>query len=480
MLIVFVVAFDVAAFFQWADGSFQSEFGGHPDAAEHYLSGMRVHDAAVRAWDRARAGSGISVSEPIAALRRTPAFDVAQGAWMLLFGTSRVAALLFMAALAAATTTLIFGAVRSELGHWAAVVASVLWLCAPAVRQSYETILPGLLGAFVFTAAMLLWARLIDERTPRFAVFGRWLATGVVLAGGCVLAVALAVSMEIKAGDPRAAGLFLKECTSLLGIAAAVFVLAGVVIRRRSDERVTTLWLAMAALVAGVLFARWMKAGIPDVRLLVVATPALAMLATRGVISMSTMVDSKTAPEGERPRRQALWLVLLLLLALPPSLIDWQRKDWHGFGPIALTLVEQSHGPARVLVISDPRGEGILISEIAMRDGARQISIERGSQTLVESGGPEPRRKPLERFLEDEELFAYLTAGRIGYIVLDRAVPEESRAGYHDQALRVMEGNIRNFWPLCDSPVIRDGEPQGHPLRVFRVLPSDGALLQRP
>src|ERR1043166_10128302 len=111
LLIAFVVAFDIAAFFQWADGAFQSEFGGHPDEAAHYVNGVRVRDVAVRAWDHARSGGGISLRQPASALTRTPVFDVAQGGWMLAFGTSRIAVLLFMAALAAGTALLIFSTV---------------------------------------------------------------------------------------------------------------------------------------------------------------------------------------------------------------------------------------------------------------------------------------------------------------------------------------------------------------------------------
>jgi hypothetical protein len=477
LLFAFVVAFDVAAFFQWADGAFQSEFGGHPDEAAHYVIGVRVRDAAVRAWDHARSGGGISLRQPAAALARTPVFDVAQGGWMLAFGTSRLAVLLFMAALAAATALLIFSTVRREFGEWAAVVAATLWLCAPAVRESYETILPGLLGAFVFSGAVLLGARLLDAGGPRFTASGRWIGTAVVIGGGCVLLIALEVTCKIRPGDRQAALLFLKECAFVLGIAVAVFALAGVVIRRRSEARTSVLWMALAALVAGVLFARWMKAGIPDVCVLIVATPALAILATRGAVSLAGIVGSKTAV-GEQSRRKALWLLLLLLLSLPPHLLTGRQKDWEGFGPIAITLIGQAQGAERVLVVSDSHGEGMLISEIAMRDHERQITIERGSETLVEAPGPEPRARPLERFLEDDQLLAHLAAGSIRYIVLDSSVPAPGHAGYHDQALRVLEGNVRNFWPIYESPVVRDGEPQGHPLRIFRVLPLNGVQLQ--
>ena len=475
LLIAFVIAFDVAAFFQWADGAFQSEFGGHPDEAAHYLSGTRVRDAALHVWDRT---SEDGLFHPVAALRRTPAFEVALGGWMLVFGTSRIAVLLFMAALAAATTALIFGAVRRELGDWAAVVASLVWLCAPAVRESYGTILPEQFGAIILTGAALLWARLMDAGNLRRITVSKWIGKAAALGCGCVVAFAFAVALKIAPGDPRAALSFLKECASVLGIATVAFAISGAVVRRRSDAPPGTTWVAVIALVAGVLFARWMKAGNPDVRVLIVATPALAMLAARGAVSLAGIVGSQTAIAGEHSRRRALWIFLLLLLALPPDLLHPRQKDWRGFGPVALTLIEESHGPARVLVVSDPRGEGMLLSEFAMRDRARQITVERGSRTLTESTSSEPNGMPAQRFLEDEQLFAYLLSGRIRYIVLDSAVPQDVRAGYHDQMLRVLEGNVRSFWPITDSPIIRDGEPMGHPLRIFRVMKSDDAQLQ--
>ena len=486
LLIAFIVAFDVAAFFQWADGAFQSEFGGHTAEAAHYLAGMSVRDAAR--------------DHHSAALRHTPAFDLVQGGWMLVFGTSRIAVMLFMAALAAATATLIFGTVLREFGNWAAVVASLLWLCAPAVRESYETILPEQFGAFLLTGAGLLWARLVEENNRSVALQSceetpsspgtpsatsrwqsascKWIRTAAMLIGGGVLTFAFAVARGLVPGDARAASHFLMECAFVLGITAAAFALAGVVIRRRPDERTGMVWVAMIALVAAVLLSRWMKAGLPDVRVLIVATPALAMLAARGAVSLAGIVGSQTAIAREYSRRKALWLLLLLLLALPPALLHPREKDWHGFAPIALTLIEESRGTVRVLAVSDPRGEGMLISEIAMRDPARQITVERGSESLTDPAGSAPRGRPLERFLEDEQLFAHLTSGRIQYIVLDSAVPQESRAGYHDQVRRVLEGNVRSFWPIYDSPIIRDGEPQGHPLRIFRVMKPEGAELQ--
>ena len=461
LLIAFVVAFEMAAFFQWADGAFQSEFGGHPDEAAHYLTGQGARDSAAASTPAAHAGAGSRV------------FDLALGGWMHAFGKSRIAAMLFITVIAAATATLIFGAVRRESGDWAAAVASLLWLGAPAVRGSYETILPEQLGAFILTGTALLWTRRMDDGSPRRIAAARWIGAAAMLGIGCLLASGTMIALKITPGDPRAAWSFLKECVSVPGIAVAVFAVTGIVLGARGG----VVWAAMAALVAGVLFAQWMKAGVADVRVLIVATPALAMLAARGAVALAGITGSHTATAGGKSRRRALWIFLLLLLALPPDLLSPWQKDWRGFGPAADALIAESGGTAHVLVVSDPLGEGMLLSEIAMRDGARQITVERGSETLADPEAAVPHGTG-QRFHEDEQLFAHLTSGRIRYIVLDSVVPGGSRAAYHEQVRRVLEGNVRSFWPICDSPLVRNGEPQGHPLRIFRVMQSPGAELQ--
>ena len=475
LLIVFVVAFDVAAFFQWADGAFQSEFGGRADEAQNYFAGLHTRDALVRTPERAGDGEKFSVAS---APDRKWGFSHALGGWMAVFGASRIAVLLFMAALAAATVTLIFYAVHREHGDWAAAVASLLWLCAPAVRESFETILPEQSGALILTGAALLWARMVDEGSLRRTAVPKWIGAAALLVLGCILAFVIAVSVKAVPGHSRAAGIILRECVSVLGIAATVFAIVGAVIRPRAEAQAGAVRVAMVALVAGVLVARLVKFAIPDVRVLIVATPALAILAARGAVALAGIVGSKAVVPAEVSRRRTLWLFLLLLLALPMDLLHAWQKDWRGFGPAALTLIEESHGPARVLVVSDARGEGMFASEMAMRDGERQITVERGSETLAQSVGETPGGRPEQRFIEDGELLAYLTSGRIRYVVLDSAVPYEGHAGYHDQARRVLEGNVRNFWPAFDNAIIRDGELHARALRIFRVMRGDGAELQ--
>jgi hypothetical protein len=205
-------------------------------------------------------------------------------------------------------------------------------------------------------------------------------------------------------------------------------------------------------------------------RSLIPATPALAMLAVAGAVSLAGIGAAHAPTARSRRRREILWVLLLLLLATPQSILHNHPKEWQGFGPIAITLLDEAPRDARVLVVSDPRGEGMLLSEIAMHDRRTGISIERGSKTLVDPTRLSPRGRPLERFLDDEHLAAYLAGRGFHYIVVDGTVPEKSQAGYHDQVRTLIEENSRKFWPIYQSPITRDGEPQGHPLRIFRVI----------
>jgi hypothetical protein len=179
----------------------------------------------------------------------------------------------------------------------------------------------------------------------------------------------------------------------------------------------------------------------------------------------------------EQRRRETLWVVLLLLLALPP--LAWplvtrgmEKKGFTGFQMVAEELLASASPGAHILVSSDASGEGMLISEIAMRDQRPNLVIERGSAALVDQSTKRwDGRQLRSRFLDDESLLAFLTASKLEYIVLDDAVPEPKRADYHDQLRRVIRENIGTFFfPIQESPVSREGEPLLPPIRVYRIL----------
>ncbi len=469
-LLVLFIAFDAAVLLQWECGAFQSELGSHRDEAVHFLAGVRIREKITGSEKRAGAVAEDGSREELAASARAPVFPLALGGWMAAFGGTRTAALLFMAALAGVTAMIIFCTVRGALGEVAAGAAALLWLCAPATRESFSAILPEQL--YALAASLLLWAQTLGARGepgPQAARAHRIvnIASLLVIAG--VVALAGGIAFSLLPGDASTASLFLKDCAAVPGIAVAAFALAGIAIRTSPDARPSTVWPAAAALVAGVLVARWLKSHDTDTRVLVVALPALAVLAVRGAFALAASIGDRAAIAAERPRRQRLWLALLVMLAFTADFITRRQKDWQGFRAVARTLVEESAPGTRVLVVSDAIGEGMLLSELAVLDREGNVLVERGSRTLALPPDDTTHGRPAQRFIEDEQLLAHLHSGRIRYIVIDTAVPQDIRGSYHDQARRVIEDNIRSFWPLYDSPLTRNGEPMGHPLRIFRV-----------
>ena len=160
--------------------------------------------------------------------------------------------------------------------------------------------------------------------------------------------------------------------------------------------------------------------------------------------------------------------MLLVLFSLPVFAMVPTRKDFAGFAPIADWLVAQSN-TSRILVCSDAVGEGMFISEVAMLDKRPGLTVERASKSLVSDKGRTWEGNNLKERFDDAQLLAYLLDGKIDYIVLDSAVPDRRRAGYHDQLTRVIESNPPEFWRVLESNIVRDGESMHRPLRLFRI-----------
>jgi len=525
LLIVFLVAFDAAAFWQWAGGAYQSEFGGHPQEGAHYVGALFARDAMLRGWKNAShephgepGGMGARFEQTIFEQNPSvvpavwpPSFALVQSAWAAAFGASRISVLLLVAALAAGVATFLYGAVREEFGEWAAIAAALLWLCASLVRGSYEMVMPEMLGTLTMLGATLAWGRFLDLGHVRDAVGFGILALLAVLTEGAGLAVALMAGLSLvftwrrlslakwtlwvaniipvflgllvwllkvdrfdfrtRSALAHAASFYAGKLAVAAGLAVTVFAVAGVCCRcfLRSERKGR--WVAIASLVVSVFAYGCARPDRMEARHVVAAAPALIMLAVAGVRSIAGLMAARAPDARGRHRREWLWILLLVLLVLPLEVLKHRRKDFSGFGPIVRMLLADAPRGARILIASDPTGEGMFISELVMNDRRRGFTIETAGLSLVtpESRKGDPRTWR-ERFADDRVLLDYLTNGRIQYVVLDDAVPFEQRADYHDQIRRVIEENIRNFWPGPESPIVRGGEIFGRPAKVYRVL----------
>ncbi len=528
--IIFAIAFDIAFLLQKFGGAYDSEFGAHPDEAAHYVTGLFVRDAIktvpscvaqrsivpLKAFGPSAPGGFYEHYPKVALGVWPPSFYLVQSVWTLPFGVSRMSVLLLMASLAAGVATLIYGALRREFGILPAAAAALLWLCGPLAREYYSMIMAETLGTLTMLGATLFWGRFLDDGRKRDAVFFALLASAAIMTKGSGLALVLmcafslllvrrwkvftkhplwiaVVIVAVLAGPwtwifrkegtrvggwednsggiswsftSQAVPYYLQKMSIAIGIAVAVFALIGLLVRARSNGK----WAAISSLVLGILtFQSLIPVGY-EARHILPATAALVLLSIAGLFAFAR--NRKLRSDGqEQQRREYLWVVLLLLLTLPFAFMHREQKGYSGFRPIASELLKTAPSGARILVSSDARGEGMFISEIAMRDHRPNLSVERASKALVDPKGRTWDGKNLhEKYSDDEQLLAFLTGGKIEYVVLDDAVPEEKRAGYHDQLRRVIEDHTGTFVAVAETPIIRENEQQAKSLRLYHIV----------
>lgn len=532
LLIVFAVTFDAAFLLQRVGGAYDSEFGGHPDEAAHYVTGLFVRDAVttipkcvsersiapLKAFGP-EAPDGFYSHYPKVALGVwPPAFYAVQTAWTLPFGVSRTSVLLLMASIAGAVGVLMYRVVKPEFGAFAGFAAPLLWLCAPLVRTQYGMMMAEMLSTLTMFGATILWGRFLDEKRMRDAVWFALFAAVAILTKGTGLALALMVVFSVvisrrwavlrakatwvaaflvaliagpwtwyfrKAGmqaggwaDNSGGGsiaftmeaipYYARHLVLAMGVAVAAFALVGIGARVFGKSDRSGRWIAIASLVLAVFVFQCLLPVGNEARHIISATPSLVVLAIAGVAWIAQLPRFRAMDERAQPQRVAMWISLLALLTVPVFAMKPVNKAFGGFAPFADWLVAQPK-KSRVLVCSDAMGEGMLISEIAMRDHRPGLTVERGSKSLVDPKGRTWEGNNLRERFDDAKLLEYLVAGKIDFVALDAAVPDRRRVGYHDQLIRVIEQNQTNFWLVLESPIIRNGEPMHRPLRLFRV-----------
>lgn len=530
LIIVFVIVFDAAFMWQRFEGVYQSELGAHPDEAAHCVTGLFVRDAMVAAWKYAAGGCQGSPIEVGKAFSETfyhhypkvalgvwpPGFYIAQAVWTFPFGESRTSLLLFMATLTGLVGTLIFEVTRRAFGMWPASAAVLVWICGPLVREYSGLLMAEMQSSLTMFGAAIAWGAYLDSARRRDALLFALLASGAIMTKGTGLAVLLMCGLTIlfgrrwtvlkrpslwgaailvvliagvwtwyfrnegtrvggwEGGDgiswaftSTALPFYLKALASAVSVAVGVFGLVGMI----TTWKKTSTWLSMSALVIAIVVFQSVVPTGNEARHILAATPALTVLAVAGVLGISRTRGVRVDDGALQWRREVLWVVLLLLLSLPQSLTESRSKSYQGFAELAEKVLQTGAPGATILISSDASGEGMFISELALRDERPNMIVIRGSKALVDPNGRTWAGKTLkERFLDDDALLAYLLRSKIDYIILDAAVPEEKRTGYHDQIRRVIADNAGTFFPLTESPVTRDGEDLFPPLRLYRVI----------
>ncbi len=422
----FFSAWLLATALQVAGGCYRADFDGHPDEAAHYITGLMVHDYLLSGnllHPMAYAENYYVHYPKVAIGHWPPMFYVVQALWMLLFGTSRVSILLLMSAITGGTAAVMFFAGRLLAGPWWSAGAAAVFVCVPMVQANTGMVMAESLLALGGLLAAYFFGRYLETGEVKHAIsFGAWSAITILVKGnGWALALlpplALVLSHQWRklldwrlwSAAPVAAlvipwqiltmrmvengwewpwGLsYIRASVSSFGPAIAgtlglgilllvLLGLLGLVFPRLNEPRCVPMLSSIGALaLATLLFHAVVPANIEG-RRLILALPAMLLMAAYGVARLGQLAGSRLATG--LALAAAAWFALRVF-TIPQKPADCSSDQ----ARLAMELAPGSSD--RLLVAGSSSSEGAFIAEVAQREKRPGRFVLRASKVLMDS-----------------------------------------------------------------------------------------------
>jgi dolichyl-phosphate-mannose-protein mannosyltransferase len=506
-----------AVLLQTASGAYRSEFGAHPDESAHYVTGVMV-----REYVASRApGSPLGFAQEyyahypkVAIGHWPPGFYLLQAVWTLPFSPSRVSVLVLMAAFAAALATTLFLTLREELGRLVAATTALLFVALPVVQKASGMVMGELPLALFCFWAVLAFGRFLDQGRGVDALLCALASAAAVLTKGNAFALGLAVPLAVllarrwgrlrqpalwasaalvvvlcapwylltarfaannfAAGPPTveyawaAARLYTRELVLAGGLGLAVLATVGLaetVARPWPRRAIGGRWAAAAALLLATWLFHCVVPSSREARHMVMALPAFMMFVAAGIAAAARWADR----DGRHAARWRLAAVAVAVSLFAADGFAVPAKRWSGFSAaVDLLLRSPTGGPATTLIVSDVRGEGMFISEVARREPRPRRTILRGSKALAESGWNGEGYRLLHR--TPAEVLAFLEDA-VDVVVLDTSANTAGET--HPQLLtETVRRHPDRFQSLGVFPLTRAGDHIDRGIEVWRCHPA--------
>jgi hypothetical protein len=231
--------------------------------------------------------------------------------------------------------------------------------------------------------------------------------------------------------------------TGWLLMVAAVL---GVVSLFKKPSARPAMWAAVIALVPSAWAFQSIAPVGMEARHLLPTLPCMVLLAVRGAwwisgalrfgkwITVAALVLFAIGP-WMQPQGARYFASIGNHSALSPFCIV--PKAIHGYADVADYVMAEPGTNRKLLVSGDVKGEGMMISEVAMRDTERPSwQVQRASKALGQSQwrGGEYR----ELFHSTGELAEFLQKEKFGFIVADDNFPTYRRRPHHDLLQRTL------------------------------------------
>jgi hypothetical protein len=504
------ILFATVVLLQWRAGAFTAELSGYPDEASHYMSGVLVRDyiASGLPVNPMSFASNFYLHYPYLAIGHwPPLFYIIEGAWMLLFSSSRLSVMLLMAVITTVLAVSIFEIVRREFGITTAAIAAVIMICQPLVQQYTAMVMLETLLALLALWAAVCSGRYFDTGKWQDSVWFGALATLAILtkANGFELALIppivllatrrfyvlrrlsfwLPVVVVGLIGLPwhvETMYLMLPTFTAesgwkftsqalvfysaaewqALGIALTVLALLGLfakVILPFRTGGVEGRWAAITSLpLAVVIFHSILSAGL-EVRYLVTAVAPILLLACAG----ARFVTVRLAKHGVSRLGKGNLIFAAAALVFFATSFAITPKQSYGFGPIAGRITsDPAFHNSLVLVSSETNfGEGIFVSELAMRNHALDQVVVRASKVLAVNTwnqALDPNYRPF--YSSAQDVAQCLSEVPVRAVILDTSAGVKTYA-HHQQLVEMIAGRPDRWRMLSGAGAVRLYTPRG-------------------
>jgi hypothetical protein len=493
----------LAACLQWRTGAFAVEFGGHPDEAAHYVTGVMLRDyvaAGHFAHPRAFVEGYYAHYPKIGLLMWPPLFHITEAIWTLIFNASRTSALLLEAFLTALLATSIFSVVRRRYSPFMALAAGVLFVLVPLVQISTQTVMAdGLVALLLFWAAICMIRYLERERTRDAVLFGVCAAlafatkpNGVALVLLPIFAILItrhfyllkrpglyyAAAIVLVFGVPwqvisyklitptmgpqphltllerlQPALFYVRVLPPAFGWGLLPFFLVGLVVFLarlwRGDRSDMVLSGSLALLLSVLIFHCALR--LYESRYMVSAIPPMILFTVAGFDWVARRIQIPSVPLAARSGVLA-GIVFVLMVAQSFSV---PHKPYWGFDQASqYLLAHKDYQGAGFLIVANASGEGAFIAEVVTHDSRPDHFVLRSTKVLVSTNwfGTSyerlyPTPEALRKFLDDAPISA---------VVLDMNPPDPS-AGAPELDQYQLEQSVAQTvgsdptWQLVDS-----------------------------
>lgn len=524
--VAFALLLGLAVTLQWRDGAWQRDFTD--DDASHYVTGLFFRDYVLtllsQGWvsplDYVRTYH--SHYPLIGVGHWGPLFYLVEGAWMLVFPTSRASILVLSAGVTAATAALLFRLVAADVGRLQAGLAAALLVISPIVTDSTAALMLDMPVALCSLAAASAYVSYLRTgATGPGLAFGLAASAALLIKGNAAalaLVPPLAVLLVRRLDFVRRASFWVPAFVVMLvagpwtwftydlvaqgfrhpwgwgytGIAAPenfryllnglgwpTVLLAGLgLLHVLGSRRPNPAASGMAALMlAYMLFQAVVPAELQERYIAPALAPAL-FLALHALRQALLWIDLRTAGKLRVAGSGAPLQVagaFALIAAAASTMMPMAPRPHDGMLEAARFIWSQDLGANRsVLLALDGNTEGNMIAELAMGDPKRpSLFAVRGSRLL--GGGGYNNRDYAPRFASLADVSREVDRYGIQLVVHQASPPTlKRRAWDHIPQVAAVAASQPGRWET-----IYTGGPADRLVTVWRITDHAALPLQR-